>query len=253
MIVIFSVGKYRRRKIRPLGLRARLCAALSKMLWLRCHGQMYSCTTVPMYYCPTVLRCHGQMYYRRMPSITLSVNDDGKRWPGRARQQSTLIAALISFSLSFSDSWCLRFEREKLQLCGLLFVRASLYLGSIWKYPKWDSYKIRSRVIGMDTETPLSGGIWGRCRCLGWTRVSALGLQILGRLDKGEGGEGIRAPRKRWEIDWSSWRQESCPSQPLSVKYLFASTPPTYNIYTDLSIFKVFIAPPPPLWQCFST
>ena len=28
MIVIFSVGKYRRRKIRPLGLRARLCAAL---------------------------------------------------------------------------------------------------------------------------------------------------------------------------------------------------------------------------------
>ena len=165
-------------------------------------------------------------------------------WPTLARESSTTVTLDRCFDIFLSlFLWLLMFKvwEKKLQLCGLLFVRASLYLGSIWKYPKWDSYKIRSRVIGMDTETPLSGGIWGRCRCLGWTRVSALGLQILGRLDKGEGGEGIRAPRKRWEIDWSSWRQESCPSHPLSVKYLFANTPPTYNIFTGNRAFLKFL------------
>ena len=171
----------------------------------------------------TIAGCHPLLYRSMMmANAGQGELDNSQPWS---------LLWYLSLSLSL---WPLMFKvwEKKLQLCGLLFVRASLYLGSIWKYPKWDSYKIRSPVIGMDTETPLSVGIWGRCRCLGWTRVSALGLQILGRLDKGEGGEGIRAPRKRWEIDWSSWRQESCPSQPLSVKYLFANTPPTYNIYT---------------------
>ena len=103
------------------------------LLYQKCcdSGVMGRCTPVLLYYCTTVLRCHGQMYYRRMPSITLSVNDDGKRWPGRARQQSTLIAALISFSLFL---WLLMFKlwEKKKTPAVRSALRQSVFIP--WKY-----------------------------------------------------------------------------------------------------------------------
>ena len=76
MIAHFSAQA---RKLWPLDLSASLCA-LSKMLWVR---------------------CHEKMYYRRMPSITLSVNDDGKAGPAAWRQIA--FVALLMFLLL---CWC---------------------------------------------------------------------------------------------------------------------------------------------------
>ena len=73
-----------------------LCA-LSKMLWVS---------------------CHGKMYYRRMPSITLSVNGDGK--PGIAAwRQIAFVALLLLLLLQTSQ--------------GLLMLSSvTLYCGVPW-------------------------------------------------------------------------------------------------------------------------
>ena len=217
MIAHFSAQA---RKLWPLDLSASLCA-LSKMLWVR---------------------CHEKMYYRRMPSITLSVNDDGKRWPGRARQHSPLIAALISFSLSFSDSWCLRFERKN-SSCAVCSSSERLYTlevfgsipnGTVIKYALvllgWTQRHRCQEVSGVDAD------VWGE---LGWVRW---GCRSWADWTKGRVGRALGHLAKDGKLIGAAEDRRAVPPTH-SPWNIFLPTRPqltTSTLETDLSIFKVF-------------